>query len=297
MLKVDRKYERAVTGGKAIPYEQGVPVFNGPIGRQPRKATFGVCRARSNSASTGSASFPARHTFVSESESQQHSQAHDWSWPVDGSDSGATQHSETERCRRQRSKQQQDILWKERQPENRLRRYCYLSGDLQRRANFTASVIADFDSRLSAVQLYCHTCKSAQHLSPALPAVPITFACINGYATVGCPQFPCSQCGKYTEIHSNQFPATPSRPEVWYDIELLALTSAAQLSGPTAIQAYCALLKKLYLFNCPDSGRAAIWSNLGMAARQWQRVEVCCMCFIAGRGLSDVLEVVARLCV
>lgn len=60
-----------------------------------------------------------------------------------------------------------------------------ISGDLQRRVNFTTSVIADFDS----TQPYCYTCKSAQHLSPALPAVPIIFACIN--AAVGCPQFLC----------------------------------------------------------------------------------------------------------
>lgn len=69
MPRVDRKYERAATGGKVIPYRQGVAVFNGPFGRQPRTATFGVCRARSSSAYdtilTGSASFPARHTFVS----------------------------------------------------------------------------------------------------------------------------------------------------------------------------------------------------------------------------------------
>lgn len=76
----------------------------------------------------------------------------------------------------------------------------------------------------------------------------------------------------------NQHWLLSSRPEVWSDNHMLALTSAAQLSGPTAIQVQCASLQKLYLFDRPDTGRAAIWHVLGIAAKQWQRVKVSNMC-------------------
>ena len=189
--------------------------------------------------------------------------------------------------RRQQAKEQQDLLWKERQPEHRFRRYCFLSHEQQRRQDFAADVQADFASRLGKLRPYCQKCDSAERFEAVSPAAPIVFAGITGYVTVGSPEYQC-RCGCHVVVHPISvgcFPATPSRPEVWYDNQLLALTAASQHAGPMAIQAYCSSLKQLYMFNGFDSGRAALWDNLGMAAQQWKRVEVwtvsgimCCNC-------------------
>ncbi|DBA80914.1 TPA: hypothetical protein ACH3X2_007137 [Trebouxia sp. C0005] len=119
----------------------------------------------------------------------------------------------------------------------------------QRRQDFEAALIADFWARVSAVPLYCHACKTPDFIQPLLPAAAITFACINGYATVESPEHICCSCHKYVAVHPSSVgcvPATPSPPEVWYDNQVLAVTVAAQLSGPTAVQAQCVALKQLY---------------------------------------------------
>ena len=195
------------------------------------------------SASTGSSGFPLRHAFAQSTAAQdsQQYQYDDWTLPSGLGESRSQHRADAERLRRQRSKQHQDTLWKERQSEHRFRRYCYLSGETQRRSTSTAGLIADFASRLSAAQAHCHNCNSAEHLRPVLPAAPITFACINGYATVDCPEFLC-QCGQHVGVHlisAGCFPATPSRPVVWYDNQLLALTSAAQLHRRRDLLSHC----------------------------------------------------------
>ena len=179
--------------------------------------------------------------------------------------------------RRQRAREQQDLLWKERQPEHRFRRYCYSAQEQQRRQSFVHHLQEEFASRLALLSPYCQQCNSAEYFQPVLPAAPIIFAGINGHVTVNSPELQC-RCGCHVSVHPiavGCFPATPSRPEVWYDNQLLALTAAAQHAGPLAIQAHCSALKELYKFNGLDPGRPALWDNLGMAAQQWTRVEVC----------------------
>ena len=270
-----QKRERRSVSIQSIAKKNGATCFQGRYGKRPTTTVY-RSQPAARPAPTAS-SFPFRHGVAVERNRHQHQSedGHGWSFEDGGSDQH--QHDSADANRRQRSKQQQDNLWKERQPEHRFRRYCFLSGEQQRRQDFEAALIADFRARVSAVPLHCHACKTPDFIQPVLPAAAITFACINGFATVESPEHICCNCHKYVAVHPISvgcFPATPSRPEVWYDNQVLALTVTAQLSGPTAVQAQCAALKQLYLFNCPDTGRAAIWNNLGEASRQWQRVEV-----------------------
>ena len=130
----------------------------------------------SSSASTGSSGFPLRHAFAPSNAAQdsQQYQYEDWSLPSGLGESRSQHRADAERLRRQRSKQQQDTLWKERQSEHRFRRYCFLAGETQRRSTFTAGLVADFASRLSAAQAHCHNYNAAEHLRPVLTAAPIT---------------------------------------------------------------------------------------------------------------------------
>ena len=71
MPKVDKDYERAVTGDQVIPHKQGVAVFNGPFGRQPGKATLSVAgqgqalhRQDLPASMQGKLSFPSREVNI-----------------------------------------------------------------------------------------------------------------------------------------------------------------------------------------------------------------------------------------
>ena len=80
-------------------------------------------------------------------------------------------------------------------------------------------------------------------LQPVLPAAPITYTGIQAHVTVDKPQFFCMCCGTQLELQPvslDCFPAKPLRAQVWYDTQMLVATTAAQHSGPTAIQAHCA---------------------------------------------------------
>ena len=91
-------------------------------------------------------------------------------------------------------------------------------------------------------------------LSAISPAAAITIAGINGYITVDNPDFQCS-CGKRVSVHPvsmDCFPAAPSRADIWYDNQLLALIAAAQHAGTLAIQAHSTVLQQLDSFNGLD---------------------------------------------
>ena len=212
--------------------------------------------------------------------------------PRDSCDRGDAQQTvdrEAAASRRQRARIQQDQLWRERQPEHRFRRYCRLASETQRRQALQHQLQADFSGRLATVIPFCQQCQAPFQLIS--PAAPITFAGINGYVIVDIPDFQCS-CGKRVSVHPvsmDCFPATPSRAEVWYDNQLLALVAAAQHAGPLAILAQSTALKQLYSFNGLDPARPAVWVNLGMAAQQWQRVEVPMRLYTASAAITTAL--------
>ena len=158
------------------------------------------------------------------------------------------------RRRRQHEKEQESLHWQEALPENLFRRTCALAGESQRRQQLLNQLQADFIARVASVPKICHSCKTAEHLQPLLPSQPIIFAGIHAHVTVDKPTFMCGKCSAQISLHPLSigcFPATPSRANVWYDTQLLVVTSAAQHSGPTAIQAHCAALKQRHTFNGP----------------------------------------------
>ena len=260
------------------------PAYSGNYGSKRPRLTLqaAVAKPAQHNPFTGPSKITAA-TVNNSGPEHSHSDSHSESpWHFQAADGEQS----TEASRKQQAKQQQDLLWKERQPEHRFRRFCYLAHEQQRRQSFQQYLRADFASRISGHTLICQNCSTAEHLHPVLPAAPITFAGISGYVTVDNPEYMCCACGRHTAVHPISvgcFPATPSRPEVWYDDQLLALTAAAQHAGPLAVQAHSAALQQLYLFNGLDLSRPAVWDNLGMAAQQWKRVEVCtfpCSCAV-----------------
>ena len=59
-------------------------------------------------------------------------------------------------------------------------------------------------------------------------------------------------CGAHLALHPISlecFPATPRQAKIWYDTRMLVATTAAQLSGPIAIQALSAVLQQLHMHN------------------------------------------------
>ena len=258
-------------------------IFSGPLGSRSKISYRPACAKRAHARPfTGPARIAKRPTEVANAQPDD-ADYQPWQHEYDVQ---SPSNQVPRANRRQQAREQRDLLWKERQPEHRFRRYCYLAHEQQRRQSFTQNMQADFSTRLAELQPFCSDCGSAEYFQPVLPAAPIVFAGITGYVTVNSPEFQC-RCGCHIAVHPISvgcFPATPSRPEVWYDNQLLALTAAAQHAGPTAIQAHCSALKQLYKFNGLDSGRSALWDNLGFAAQQWKRVEVpsaCLLCKLA----------------
>ena len=254
----------------------GASVYSGPIGKQAKLTFQPVSGGHTQTRPyTGPARIQKR-SIAAEQQDEHFDGPNGQPWESCdlGIDAQQTADRETAASRRQRARIQQDQLWRERQPEHRFRRYCRLASEGERRQALQHQLQADFSDRLATLIPFCQQCQAPFQLIS--PAAPITFAGINGYVTVDNPDFQCS-CGKRVAVHPislDCFPATPSRPEVWYDNQLLALTAAAQHAGPLAIQAHSTALKQLYSFNGLDPARPAVWDNLGMAAQQWQRVEV-----------------------
>ena len=179
--------------------------------------------------------------------------------------------------RHQQEREQQDDQWKAQIPALAVRRICRQAYEVQRRQKLQASLCSDFHNRCQAAVRQCCHCHTAEHIQPLCPAPVITFVSIHGHVPVDTPALQCNKCGHQYTVHPfsiDCFHATPSRPEIWYDNELLEATSAAQLCGPTAIQAHCAMLQQLHRYNGFDAGKSAIWQNLSSAAEQWRRVEV-----------------------
>ena len=154
-------------------------------------------------------------------------------------------------------------------------RKCRQAYEIQRRQKLQASLRSEFHNRTQAAVTKCCHCHTAEHT--LCPASVITFVTVHGHMLVSTPAFQCNKCGYQYTVHPfsvDCFHATPSRAEIWCDNELLEATSAAQLCGPTAIQAHCAMLQQLHRYNGFDAGKPAIWQYLSSAAEQWRRVEV-----------------------
>ena len=147
------------------------------------------------------------------------------------------------RSRHQLEREQQSMHWEEQLPELVCRRTCFLADECQRRQQLQLSMQAEFVERVSTADKECSSCGTAIHLQPVLPAAPITYTGIQAHVTVDKPQFFCMCCGTQLELQPvslDCFPAKPLRAQVWYDTQMLVATTAAQHSGPTAIQAHCA---------------------------------------------------------
>ena len=257
-------------------HSSSATTYAGPLGPRPRLSFKSACAKRSQSKPfTGLTKIPKRAAAHTAPQPDDHD---DFFQPWRSDEDGQPEnHSSSAASRRQRAREQQDLLWKERQPEHRFRRYCYLAREEQRRQVFVDHLQEIFASCLALSSPHCQHCNSAEYFQPVLPGAPILFANITGHVTVNTPVFQC-RCGCNVSVHPISigcFPATQSRQEVWYDNQLLALTAAAQHAGSLAIQAHCSALKELYKCNSLDSGRPALLDSLGMAAQQWNRVEVC----------------------
>ena len=179
--------------------------------------------------------------------------------------------------RHQQERQQLDDQWRLQIPSLAVRRTCRQALEPQRRQKLKESLHSDFEQRINAAVTQCCHCLSADCLQRLCPAPAITFVTIRGQVAVSTPTLLCTRCHSQYTVHPfsvDCFHATPSRPEIWYDNELLEATSAAQLCGPTAIQAHCATLQQLHRYNGFGPGKATIWQNLSSAAEQWRRVEV-----------------------
>ena len=193
-----------------------------------------------------------------------------------GSDAEPPQ-DERRPSRHQKEREQQDDQWRMQIPELAFRRICQQAAEPQRRQKLADSLRNEFEARANVAMMQCSQCHSVDCLQRLSPAPAITFVTLQGHISVSAPTHFCTRTGHQYTVHPfsmDCFHATPSRPEIWYDNELLVTTSAAQLSGPTAIQAHCATLQQLHLYNGFDAEKPAIWQNLSSAAAQWRRVEV-----------------------
>lgn len=181
------------------------------------------------------------------------------------------------RKRRREDNEQESMHWQEALPEHLFRRTCALANEPRRRLQVQEQMLTEFGNRVASACVICYNCNSADHVQQTRPAKPIIFAGIHAHITVDKPEFQCNKCSAQIILHPlslDSFPATPRRATVWYDNQLLVVTSAAQHSGPTAIQAHCAALQQLYLFNGCGPGAQAIWRHLATASRNWLRLEV-----------------------
>ncbi len=165
-MPIAQKRERRSVSIQFIAKRKGETFFQGLFGKRPTTTVY-PSQPAARPAPTGS-SFPFRHGVAVERNRHQHQFNEDHCWSFEDDGSNQHQHDGAEAKRRQRSKQQQDNLWKERQPEHRFRRYCFLSGEQQRRQDFEAVLIADFRARVSAVPLHCHATSMSLYILSVL---------------------------------------------------------------------------------------------------------------------------------
>ena len=142
-MPIAQKRERRLVSIQFVAKQKVETCLQSRFGRRPTTRVY-PSQPAARPAPTGS-SFP-KHGAAVERHHPQVNEGYCWSFEDDGSDQ--YQHDGAEANRRHRSKQQQDNFGKERQTEHRFRRYCFLSGEQQRRQDFEAVLIADFQARV-----------------------------------------------------------------------------------------------------------------------------------------------------
>ena len=195
----------------------------------------------------------------------------------DGPSAGPDDSSSEDPSRHQRERQREDVRWQEQLPALKFHRACWLASETKRWQQVRDSLVSEYQSRISSAVSYSIPCEAEHSMTQDSSAYTVTIATLHGHVEVLAPVFVCSTCKEGVTLHPvslGYFPATPSRAQLWYDHELLKATSASQLAGPTAIQAHCAALQGVYMYNGFGTGKPSIYSNLGPAAAQWRRVEV-----------------------
>ncbi len=258
----------------------GDTTYTGTRGKLPRATQFAAQSSSEPSRSGTFTPFPARTVISSEDAEQDQEDGFGYFEQPDSSYTAeASRRARQDRHKHER--QQQDHHWRQQIPTLAFRRTCRQATEAQRRQKVQDSLRRDFQDRVSSAQSECCKCHTAEFVQAVAPARELTFACIRGHVAISTPTFICTKCQHEYIIHPfsvDCFHATPVRPEVWYDNELLEHTCAAQLCGPTAIQAHCSMLQQLHCWNGCGPGKQAIWSNLASAAEQYRRVEVCRWC-------------------
>ena len=205
-------------------------------------------------------------------------QQHDDFWQSSEYDSHTTHKPQRPSAsRHQQDRQRQQVHWQEQTPDLVRRQLCQLAGEANRQQRLKEVLLSNFNANIAAAVSTCPFCDAVSCLQPICPAVFITYATIQGQLEVSLPQYRCVSCQHTLTVHPVDvgcFPATPLRAEVWYDRQLLSLTSACQMSGPSAIQAHCSALQQLHMQNGFGPGKPAVWNNLATATQEWRRIQV-----------------------
>ena len=200
----------------------------------------------------------------------------DWQ-PISPDGAEGVYDAHARRNRRQRAREQASIQWQELLPEHVFLQTCSLAHESYRQQQLQECMQKEFAGRIAAASKDCPQCNTAEHLQPLEPATPITYANIHAHVSVSKPEFQCSVCNTHITVHPismHCFPATPRQAWVWYDSQLLVATSAFQQAGPIAVQAYCASLKEVHMYNGCGPGRPGMWTNLSTASRNFHCVQV-----------------------
>ena len=193
-------------------------------------------------------------------------------------------HKTDRRKRREREREQASLQWQELLPEHLFLQTCSLAHEGQRRQQLQERMQKDFAERIAAASKDCPQCNTAEHLQPVQPAPTVTYANIHAHVSMSKPEFRCSVCSTTVSVHPlsiHCFPATPRQATVWYDSQILVATSAFQQAGPIAVQAYCASLRELHMYNGCGPGQPSMWTHLSTASKNWHRIQVKCSCTVA----------------
>lgn len=169
--------------------------------------------------------------------------------------------------------------------DNVFRTTCFQAGLPDRQAALKEQLRSEFLAAALATLPLCEACPKRgcqtdwQHVDAACQ---IVYVSICGRTPVPCPSFRCSGCSaavRVDPISMGCFPATPQRPQVYFSEALMVLTHSATVSGPTSMVAWISTLEAVHARNgcIPDDQMSGlpeeIWRNLGVAVRQWRRMD------------------------
>lgn len=175
----------------------------------------------------------------------------------------------------------QQAAWASAMPE--LQHNAYLAHSNRRafRAWHEQRLHAEFEDRvqLAAVTLQgeCPCCCAPEALhAPPASAPQVLYCSLTGCLAVHVPELLCSSCGACVRVHpvaARCFPATPTRPSIWFSEELMVATAAVRTAGAYAATAWAKALVQMHNSNGFDT-QLSTFTHIGSAASYWQVLQV-----------------------